>query len=260
MRRAWSVLAGCVVAVGVALGTPATASADVSITPTQARQGDEADLTFRVTEDRPGVHTTTVEVQLPETAPIAEVYPLSDPHWAAKITYRELSHPVQGGHGSGSTTVASGITWFRAAGAAHSDKPAELRVAMGPMPHVERLALTVLQTYSDGKVRRWPSSSGAQEGAGPVLVLIPATTQAGAAVQTPGPSAASAGDDASGLQGNATLGLTLTVGLAIGLLSGLVLARRVRGKQPTPEEEAPLEPPDEDAAQPADLDSTRPRI
>jgi hypothetical protein len=130
---------------------------------------------------------------------------------------------------------------------------------MGPMPHVERLALTVLQTYSDGKVRRWPSSSSAQEGAGPVLVLIPATAPADAAVQAPGPSAASA-DDGSGLQGNATLGLTLTVGLAIGLLSGLVLARRVRGKRPAPEEEAPLEPPDEEAAQQADLDSTRPRI
>jgi uncharacterized protein YcnI len=278
MRRVWSVLAGCVVAVGVVLGTPATASADVSITPTQARQGDEADLTFRVTEDRPGAHTTKVEVRLPDAAPVAEVYPLSDPHWAAKITYRELTHSVQGHHGSGSTTVASGITWFRAADAA-SDKPAELRVAMGPMPQVDRLTLTVLQTYSDGLVRRWPSASGAQGGAGPVLVLTPAAAQPDAAAQTRGPSAgpsaaaqpdaaaqaspagSSAGADGSGPEGNASLGLTLGFGLTLGLLAGLVLVlRRVRGRRPTPEDEGPLESPDEDTPQPADLEPTRPSI
>src|SRR4051794_31098673 len=114
MRRVWSVLAGCAVAVGAAGGTPATAAADVPVPPTPARQGDEADLTFRVIEDRPGARTVKVEVQLPDAAPVAEVYPLSDPDWAAKITYRQLSHPVQAGHGSGgTTTAAAGITWFR---------------------------------------------------------------------------------------------------------------------------------------------------
>src|SRR4051794_8217903 len=261
MRAGSSVLAACVVAVGAALGAPATASADVSITPTHARQGDEADVTFRVTEDRPGVHTTKVEVQFPAATPIPEIYPLSDPYWAPKITYRELSHRVQGHHGSGSTTVASGITWFRAAHAAPSGMPAELRVAMGPMPEVDRLPLTVLQTYSDGQVRRWPSASGAEDDAGLVLLLTTAAAQPNAAAQAPRPSARSTSEDWSGLQENAPLGLALiaVLGLAIGLLTGLVerLARK-RLRRPRPEEEGPLEPPDEDT--PADLEATRPSI
>jgi uncharacterized protein YcnI len=247
-----------VVAVGAALGAPATASADVVITPTHARQGDEADVTFRVTEDRPGVHTTQVEVQFPAATPIPEIYPLSDPYWAPKITYRELSHPVQGHHGSGSTTVASGITWFRAAPAAPSGVPAELRVAMGPMPEVDRLPLTVLQTYSDGQVRRWPSASGAQDEAGLVLLLTPAAAQPNAAA--PRPSARSS-DHWSLLQEHAPLGLALiaVLGLAIGLLTGLVgRLTRKRLRRPRPEEEGPLEPPDEDT--PADLEATRPSI
>jgi uncharacterized protein YcnI len=252
MRRVWGVLAGVATAVGVVLGTPATASADVSVTPTQARQGDEADLTFRVTEDRPGVYTTRVEVQFPTAAPIAEVYPLSDPTWAPKITYRELSRPVQGHHGSASTTVAAGITWFRAAEAARSDKPAALRVAMGPMPQIERLTLTVLQTYSDGKVRRWPSASSAQGGAGPVLLLAPAAARPHSAARSAG---SSAGGDESGLQGSATLGFAL---ITLGLLGGLVLALQARRRRPPPEEEGPLESVDEDPPQPADLEPTRP--
>jgi uncharacterized protein YcnI len=252
MPKVRCVLAGCVVGISVALGVPGTVFASVSITPTEARQGGAVELTFRVTEDRPGVHTTKVEVQLPAAEPIAEVYPLSDPDWAAKIAYRKVGRPVQAGHGSLTTTVTSGITWFRATGAGARGRTGELRVAMAPLPRAERLAFTVLQTYSDGKVLRWPSTSNGQE-TGLVLVLTPTAVAPDTATRTSDSSSDSAGTERNGMAQKVVVGFFLGLLLAVGLIG----RRLHRGKELVKEED-PLEPTYEDATRPADLESTPP--
>ena len=164
-----------------------SARADVVITPSQAVQGGTARLTFFVLDDRGNAYTTKVEVQLPAQAPIGEVDPLSVPGWAPLLTYRKLGTPVPGIHSARTTTVASAVTWTRAPGPVAAGTVNELILSMGPLPKVDRLDFTVLQTYSDHAVRRWSTAGGSTasgsaptagiraDGVGPVLTLTPAT-------------------------------------------------------------------------------------
>jgi hypothetical protein len=136
------VFARLTIAAGL-LGLPAAvAEADVRVSPSQARQGDGADLTFRVLEDEPGAWTKAVRIVLPADAPVAEVYPLFLPDWTPKIEYGSpgrAAQPAPGhvhGDGDGST-VTTAITWYRIA------KPAdragyELMISLAPLPQVSR--------------------------------------------------------------------------------------------------------------------------
>jgi hypothetical protein len=97
-------------------------------------------------------------------------------------------------HGPDTTEVASGVTWLRAPAAPRNGRAAQLRLAMGPLPNTDMVRFTVIQTYSDGKVRRWGSPAGAPsapapEGDGPALVLRPAE---GAQPHAHGPSGSAA--------------------------------------------------------------------
>jgi uncharacterized protein YcnI len=174
------------------------ARADVTITPSQAVQGAGTEVTFLVPDDRGKAYTTKVQVLLPAQAPIGEVDPMSVPGWAPVLTYHNVSQPVQGIHGGAITTIASAITWSRAGAPASAGAVNRLGISMGPLPRVDRLPFTVVQTYSDGIVRRWvapsattPTAGATKSGAGPVLTLTPApaaTNTNGAAGVTAGPS------------------------------------------------------------------------
>jgi len=161
---------------GTALGA-APATADVSLTPTQAVRGGAVKLTFRVPEDRAPAYTTRVEVWLPEATPVAETYPMSVPDWAPRTTVRTLARPVGGLPGG--TEVVAGITWVRADGAPRTGAPAELSLSLGPLPDTDRLVFTVRQTYSDGVVTSWdeaapPDGASTPTRPAPVLTLLPA--------------------------------------------------------------------------------------
>ncbi|GAA2194081.1 DUF1775 domain-containing protein [Micromonospora lupini] len=185
-------------------GTAAHA-ADVTTTPTEARQGDAVRLEFSVPEERAGTKTTRIEVRLPADAPVAEVYPMSVDGWAPKITSRTLDTPVAGIHSSGVSTVTTAVTWVRV-GAATSG-PARLALSMGPLPQAERLTFEVVQTYADGTVVRWADAGGAHRA--PVLTLLPAAAGAAgpaghgghgapAAGAANGPADTAGGDSAAG--------------------------------------------------------------
>jgi uncharacterized protein YcnI len=237
MRRLWMPLACLAVGAGFALGVPATASAEVVVVPTEAQQGGAVDLTFHVVEDRTGAYTTKVEVQLPTATPIAEVYPLSDAEWAPKITYRTLRQPVPGGHMGPTATITSAVTWFR--DPAGRRQSADLRVAMAPMPKVARLAFTVVQTYSDGTVRRWPAASAGQDGGGPSLTLTPAGAPAATPAAAPAAGAGRTSDAPASTA--SSVGTYLILGVALGLLIGLVAGISRRRRRGAPLEEGPLE-------------------
>ncbi|MEU5783143.1 DUF1775 domain-containing protein [Micromonospora lupini] len=150
-------------------GTAAHA-ADVTTTPTEARQGDAVRLEFSVPEERAGTKTTRIEVRLPADAPVAEVYPMSVDGWAPTISSRTLDKPVAGIHSSGVSTVTTAVTWVRVGAGASG--PARLALSMGPLPQAERLTFEVVQTYADGTVVRWADASGAHRA--PALTLLPA--------------------------------------------------------------------------------------
>jgi uncharacterized protein YcnI len=202
------------------------ASAHVTVDPTQATQGDSANMTFRVYNENGAASTTKVEVYLPEATPVAEVYPLSIPDWAPTITMRTLSQPVTTHHGTQITEAVSVITWTPMPG--KEIKPGQAQqfpIALGPLPDVDRLAFTVQQSYSDGTVVR--SGAGSKE-TSPTITLVPATDaqQAGTG----------SGNDAANPQpatNNGTGGGTRTLSLAGaalagGLILGMVISRARR--------------------------------
>jgi uncharacterized protein YcnI len=156
-----------------------SASAEVTISPPGASQGGATRVTFYVPDDRGTAYTTKVQVELPAKAPIGEVDPLSVPNWAPLLTYRELATPVPGIHSGATTTVAAAVTWTRVGKPAARREVSQLMLSMGPLPFVDRLPFNVVQTYSDGAVRRWSTgadgaTTAGADGAGPMLILTPA--------------------------------------------------------------------------------------
>ncbi|MEV1158815.1 DUF1775 domain-containing protein [Micromonospora chokoriensis] len=157
-------------AAGLLFWPSVASAADVTTTPTEARQGDAVRLEFTVPEDRAGTKTNQIEVRLPADAPIAEVYPMSVDGWAPRLSSRTLDKPLAGIHSSGVSTVTTAVTWVRVGESGSG--PARLALSMGPMPLAERLTFEVVQTYADGTVVRWADATGAHRA--PVLTLLPA--------------------------------------------------------------------------------------
>jgi len=196
----------------IALG-PA-AAADVNISPAQAVQGGEAELTFQVSNDRPGVWTNKVEVKFPDATPIGEIYPMSVAGWAPVATSRELDTPVDGVHNSGLTTVTSALTWIRADDAAKPPAVENLKVQLGPLPTTSEMVLTVIQTYSDGKTQTW--SGPTATGTGTVLKLQPAAAAAPAPAATDAATVATTPEEG---------GTGTEIGLIIaGIIAGMLIS------------------------------------
>ncbi|WP_130334171.1 DUF1775 domain-containing protein [Micromonospora kangleipakensis] len=260
-------------AAGVLLGWAGPAqAAEVSITtaPAQVHQGDAVEVTFAVPEERSGTRTERIEIRMPGDAPVGEVYPMSVPGWAPRITTRTLDQPVAGIHAPGVDTVTDSVTWIRVPGAAAG--PARLALGMGPMPATDRLAFQVVQTYADGTVVRWADSAGGARPA-PTLALLPAAPGAATGghpghggTTAEGPADPAARADAAGAAGPAPaadgqdapsadllLGGGLLAGLAGGAAIGWLFSRRRRGEMALAPEQADAaghEDPDDGAADP----------
>ncbi|WP_231929552.1 DUF1775 domain-containing protein [Micromonospora inositola] len=226
-------------------------AAGVSITtaPAQVHQGDAVEVTFAVPEERSGTRTERIEIRMPGDAPVGEVYPMSVPGWAPRITTRTLDRPVAGIHAAGVDTVTASVTWIRMPGATAG--PARLALGMGPMPATDRLAFQVVQTYADGTVVPWAGPAGGAHPA-PTLALLPAAPGAatgghaghgGTTAEGPADAAAQAPADAAGAAGQAPaadgpdgpsadllLGGGLIAGLAGGAAIGWLFSRRRRGE------------------------------
>jgi uncharacterized protein YcnI len=231
----WAVRGGAaaVAVVGLALAAD-PAAADVRVTPEQAVRGEAAMVTFRVAGDRHGAYTTKVELILPASAPIPEVYPMSVADWGPQVTMRSLATPLGGPHGGQITQVASAITWTRMASPGPVDV-ADLAVSMGPMPEVDRLLFSVTQTYSDGTVVFWgtPASAepgNAEQGQVPVaLTLVPAGGPSGAAAGGASPGGAAGADRTPDAAVGATTGMNGSVLLILGLIGVLGVGLAVLG-------------------------------
>ncbi|GAB3979792.1 DUF1775 domain-containing protein [Plantactinospora veratri] len=234
--RCWVVALVAATVAGTTLGAGA-ATADVTVTPGQAVQGEAAKLTFRVTEDRAPAYTTKVELSMPESAPVAETYPMSDPQWAPRMTMRKVDQTLGGIHHGRVTEVVASIVWTRAGAPAAGGGPAELVVSLGPMPQTDQMTFAVTQTYSDGHVTNWnqpPSAEVPQpDFPAPVLTLAPpaaatgptAGAASGAAPPDGGVAAQDTDDPASG---------SLTTGLVVGLILGLTVAAWLYLRRPRP--------------------------
>jgi uncharacterized protein YcnI len=244
-RRTAVVALGAAVFGALVLASPATA--DVTANPTEATRGDGAKVTFRLTEDRPGAHTTKVQLIAPVDNPIGEIYPMSQSDWAPATETRTLDKAVAGLHGMPVTEATASITWSRVDPAPKSTPPVDLTVSMGPMPtDGDELSFTVVQTYSDGTVVRWADPAG---GAHPAVVVKLVGQAApggnghhGGGQQQAAPPAAAAQTPADGGSSYGILAAGLLAGLGLGALAGWLILRSRRNTTPvatagTPERE-----------------------
>jgi uncharacterized protein YcnI len=236
--RAVAVSLGAAAAGAVAFAAPA--AADVTVTPPVALRGGPAQLAFHIPEERTGAYTTKVELLVPQETPIAEIYPMSVDNWAPQVVTRQIDHPVELIHGTSTTEVPASISWIWAGDAAPTPgQSAELRISLGPMPQVDRVVFTVVQTYSDGTVVRWadqPAGGAQSRNPAPTVTLVDetATSDPNGGGSQPGDAAAAAqnGDPGdNGAQG--ILGAGLLVGLAAGVgFDGWLIHRQVRRNGP----------------------------
>ncbi|WP_433077368.1 DUF1775 domain-containing protein [Dactylosporangium sp. CA-052675] len=151
-KQRWAVRAVIAGAGVLALaGIAAPAAADVVVTPTEAVQGDGADLTLRITNESRTASVTAIDLRLPADTPIAEVYPLSVDDWAPAMTNEKVDKPLASLHGYQITEVTTAITWIAMPDRAlPPGKTTELYLSIGPLPAVDRLAFAVVLTNSDG--------------------------------------------------------------------------------------------------------------
>jgi uncharacterized protein YcnI len=203
----------------------APASAHVTVNPSEASKGSFTKVTFRVPNEKDDANTTSVEVNMPEDATIANVSVKPVPGWTANVETRTLEEPIQGDDGE-VTEVVDKVTW--SGGTVAPDEFQEFDVSLGPLPEdLDQIEFPAIQTYDDGDEVRWIEEPGADgeepEHPVPTLTLVAATgdDEGGneAAVTT---SSASEDDDDSS---NTLAIVALVVGGLGVILGGFALVR-----------------------------------
>jgi uncharacterized protein YcnI len=251
-------VAGAFAALLVGL-TAAPALAHVSVVSTDAVQGGEGVVTFRVPTESDSAATTKLAVQLPTDSPIAAVAVRPVPGWTHKETTTKLANPVKTDEGDEVTEVVSTIEWA-ANTPADGIKPGEygeFSISAGPLPKAQTITFKAIQTYSDGKQVAWieEAVNGAEpEHPAPVLTLAPAAAEGGAAPSASAPTGSAPGTGSGSGSGTAGSGAatdtgsggTAKVALVLGILGllagmvglGVALAGRRGGSGPAPAEPA----------------------
>jgi periplasmic copper chaperone A len=211
----------------------AAASAHVTINPTDATQGGEAQVAFRVPDESDTLSTTKVQVNLPTDQPLASVMVLPVPGWTFRVSTSKLTTPIKTDDGDTVTEAISQIAWT-ATSPATGIKPGEFQefpVSIGPLPKADEMVFKTLQTYSDGSIVRWIdlSQPGQPEPDHPAPVLKLTATGADSTAHSGQAPTVTVAKSSSSDRGALTVGI---VGLIVGVigiaLAGLALARTRR--------------------------------
>lgn len=222
-------LAAATVAVLVAvLALAGPASAHVTVNSPGATQGGYAVLTFRVPTESATASTTKLQVQFPTDTPIASVLVQPHPGWTYKATTSKLPKPIATDDGDSITEAVSEIAWT-ADSPADAIKPGEFDqflVSAGPLPTVDVVTFSAIQTYSDGTVVQWnqvaaPGSTTTPEHPKPSLTLAKATPSS-TATQASSSSKSDGGSDTG-----AIVLSVIAIVLAAGAI-GFVLVSRAK--------------------------------
>jgi uncharacterized protein len=210
------------VAAGVAgvLLFAAPASAHVTVSAQDARQGGFTRVAFRVPTESDTLSTTKLEVHLPESSPIASVSTMPVPGWTVAASKTKLAQPVKTDDGEVTEQVST-ITWTghgsegKIPPGAFQDFGLSVQV---PGKAGDTLTFKALQTYSDGEVVRWigPESS---DNPAPTVKVQNANAEAAAPAATPAP-ATPASAQTSDSAGSDTVAIVALIVGALGLLAG----------------------------------------
>lgn len=215
----------------------AAASAHVKVSGTDAVQGGDGVITFRVPSESATASTTDVLITFPAAMPFISVDTQPKAGWQATVTKKPLAKPQKDDDGNLITQYIAQVD-FKADSKATGIPPGEFdmfNLSVGTFPDAPSMSFGVLQTYSDGSTVNWDeqSANGTEpEHPAPTLQLTAATSTAGAATAQPTVSATAQPQAASGSSGGASWpGIT---GLVAGVLALLVslailLSNRSRG-------------------------------
>jgi uncharacterized protein YcnI len=233
--------AGLAGVLGALVLAATSASAHVTVNPSNATQGGYSKLTFRVPNEKDAAATTQVEVDLPQDTPVASVSVKPTTGWTATATKSKLDKPIKNDDGE-ITEAVTKIVWKANTpdAAIQVGQFQEFDLSAGPLPAADKIVFKALQTYSDGEVVRWieePAADG-KEPAHPaptvkLAAAAAATNAGGTAANTAGKgtSAAKATDDDA--RSRANLGLGLGVAALVLALVGVVLAGLAWRRRPT---------------------------
>jgi uncharacterized protein YcnI len=211
---------------------PASAHVTVSA-PAGAEPGGFATLVFNVPNERSDATTTSVQVAMPEDAPLAFVSVEPVPGWTVDVEKTTLDQPLQSDEGDEITEAVSSVTW--SGGSIGDGQFQQFSISAGPLPEdADSLRFPAVQTYSDGEEVRWiedtPEGGEEPEHPAPVLELTASSdSDAGSAAEeaTTGTTAGGGDEsaaDVSQAQDDADSAKTLgIIGILVGAV-GLVVA------------------------------------
>jgi len=230
------------VTAAAALALPATASAHVTMQPSEAPAGGFTVVNVRVPNERDDAGTSKVTVQLPDGFASASYEKVAG--WTVKVTRGKAPKPIDM-HGEKVTEQVDQVT-FTSTGKSNDIAPGQfqdfpLSVKMPDGKPGSMLTFKALQTYRGGEVVRWIGAPDADEPA-PQVTLTAAEEEHHAAAeggdeQTAAPAAATTSASSGGEDdGSDTLAIVAIavggLGLAAGV-GGLAAARRARSGHPT---------------------------
>jgi uncharacterized protein YcnI len=219
------------------------ASAHVTAHGTGATSGaHDAEITFRVPNERATASTTRVEIHLPTDKPFAGVLAASKAGWKVVVSSLKLTTPIVTDDGKIDTAVST-IIWTATGGGTGPGQYDDFDIAVGQLPKTDIVTFKVLQTYSDGTVVRWielnaPGSTQEPEHPAPQLSLAAPVDSGAGTTSTAAPTvtakavpaiAAKAADDSSAMK---LAGAGLGVG-GVALLLALVALGRRRSSKPS---------------------------
>jgi hypothetical protein len=226
MRIRTRILAGASIAalaVGIA-AAPAFAHAEIS--PDTAVAGSDQAFTLSLENESSTAGTVQVALYFPDGQEIPVL---------AVPDVGEWTGAPQGGAGGGPGALgdpAPGITWQRASGSP-KDNP-ELSFTLRLPSRAGTIQMSVLQTYSDGRVDRWiepwPVGQPEPERPGPRVTLTAATSStSGAAPSTTTRAPATTTTAAPAAEGKSSNRvLVIGVAVAVGVVVGFAVALRRR--------------------------------
>jgi uncharacterized protein YcnI len=149
-------LVSAAVAVLAVLAVAGPVAAHVTVHPTSLPAGSQdAEITFRVPNERDDANTVRLQVFFPTSPPFLTLDVLPVTGWTSRVHVVNLPAPVQSPDGP-VTQVVSDITWTATAGGLSPGQYEDFAVSVGSLPgRPGPVVFKALQTYSSGEVVRW---------------------------------------------------------------------------------------------------------
>jgi len=196
--RVAAVAAATLALLGLGAGV---ASAHVTVSSTNAAAGGFGTVVFTVPNESDTANTTRVQVQIPDSTPLAQVLAQPVAGWTITSTQRQLAQPLKNDDGGSVSTVTSVVDFTATTGGLAPGQFQQFSLSVGAFPDKGSFTFNVLQTYSDGTQAAWidPTVPGQPEPEHPAPVLHLSAAASGDAAPSPAASTSSSDSAPTGV-------------------------------------------------------------